>query len=71
MMPRSASLPVSDLVRHLVSSDRHKVEEARTRLTLLGTRAVPALIGVLEGGNDKLKLQAIPALSVIRDRAGR
>jgi HEAT repeat protein len=71
MMLRSASLPVSDLVRQLVSSDRDKVEKARTRLTLLGTRAVPALISALEGGNDKLKLQAIPALSVIRDRAGR
>ena len=71
MVPRSASLPVSDLVRHLVSSDRNKVEAARTRLTLLGTRAVSVLIAALEGGNDKLKLQAIPVLSVIRDRAAR
>src|SRR5262245_4052714 len=71
MPSRSASLPVSDLVRRLVSSDREKVEAARTRLTLLGTRAVAALIGALEGGNNKLKLQAIPVLSVIRDGAAR
>jgi hypothetical protein len=48
------------------SADRNKVEQARTYLALLGTRAVPAAISAPRG-SDK-QAAAIPALSVIRDQ---
>lgn len=68
---RPSALSVRDLIRNLNSSDRGKVQSARARLTLLGGRAVEALIETLEGGNDRLKLQTMPILSLLRDRRSR
>lgn len=68
---RSPSLPVRELIRNLTSSDRTKVQTARARLTILGGRCVEALIDTLEGGNDRLKLQAMPLLALIRDSRAR
>ncbi len=71
MPSRAAAASTRELIRRLSSSDREQVQAARARLTLLGGRAVDALIETLEGGNDRLKLQAMPMLALIRDARAR
>jgi len=64
---RSPSPPIRELIRNLTSADRARVQAARARLTILSGRAVEALIDTLEGGNNRLKLQVMPLLALIRD----
>ena len=68
---RSPSYSIKELIRNLASADRSKVEAARARLTILNGRSVESLVEVLEGGNDRLKLQAMPILALIRDGRAR
>lgn len=67
MTLHSPSPSTRELIKNLVSADREKVQAARARLTILGGRAVEALVEVLEGGNNRLKIQAMPMLALIRD----
>ena len=59
------------LVEELVSDNPATFESARTRLTTLGGRAVPALVDALDGECPLLRARAISVLSTIRDARAR
>src|SRR5512139_3223463 len=67
--PRANEIP--ELVRRLGSRSAPRVDAARARLALLGTRAVPALIEALDGDNPRARANAMPLLALTQDPRGR
>jgi HEAT repeat protein len=69
LRPRATEIPA--LVRRLGSRRQSEVDGARARLSIVGARAVEALIQALEGGSDRIRGHAMPLLALIQDPRGR
>lgn len=69
LRPRATEIP--ELVRSLGSRNASRVNAARTRLSMIGTRAVDALVDALEGDNARVRSHAMPILALIQDPRGR
>jgi HEAT repeat protein len=67
--PRATEIP--ELVQRLGSRDLDRVDAARARLSIIGARAVEALVEALEGDNNRIRAHAMPLLALIRDPRGR
>ncbi|HEX6853385.1 MAG TPA: HEAT repeat domain-containing protein [Candidatus Polarisedimenticolaceae bacterium] len=67
--PRANEIP--ELVRRLGSRSASRVDDARARLALFGSRAVPALIEALDGDNPRTRANAMPLLALTQDPRGR
>ena len=70
-MLRSRANEIPELVRQLGSRSRARVDAARARLSIIGARAVEALIAALEGDDTRIRAHAMPLLALIRDARGR
>jgi HEAT repeat protein len=70
MTLRSRATEIPALVRRLGSRRQSEVDGARARLSIVGARAVEALIQALEDGNDRIRSHAMPILALIQDPRG-
>jgi len=66
---RATEIP--ELVRRLGSRRQAVVDAARARLSIIGARAVEALIGALEEDDSRIRAHAMPLLALIQDPRGR
>jgi HEAT repeat protein len=69
LRPRATEIPI--LVRRLGSRRQAEVDSARARLSIVGARAVEALIESLEEDNNRIRVHAMPLLALIQDPRGR
>ncbi len=69
LRPRATEIP--ELVRRLGSRRPQDVDQARARLSLIGSRSVDALISALDEDNARVRANAMPLLALIRDPRGR
>jgi len=69
LMSRATEIP--ELVKRLGSSRQSAVDAARARLSIIGARAVEALIEANEGDNNRIRAHAMPLLALIQDPRGR
>src|SRR5262245_60615238 len=69
LRPRATEVP--ELVRRLGSRQPRQVDRAIARLSIIGSSAVPALVEALEGGNDRMRDNAMKVLAFIQDERGR
>ena len=70
-MLRSRANEVSELVQRLGSRSTTRVDAARARLTIIGSRSVESLIEALEGDNNTIRKRVMPLLALIQDPRGR
>jgi len=59
------------LIRRLGNRKQVLVDSAKARLSVIGARAIEALIEALEGDNDRIRGHAMQLLALIRDPRGR
>ena len=71
MRLRSRATEIPELVKRLGSSRQNLVDAARARLSIIGARAVEALIEANEGDNNRIRAHAMPLLALIQDPRGR
>ncbi|HXV77928.1 MAG TPA: HEAT repeat domain-containing protein [Candidatus Polarisedimenticolaceae bacterium] len=71
MMVSSRANEIRELVRQLGSRDRQRVNAARARLSVLGSRAVEDLIAALDGDDNLVRSRAMPLLALTRDSRAR
>jgi HEAT repeat protein len=71
MMARSRANEIAELVLRLGSRSRARVDAARARLSIIGTRAVVPMIEALEGTNNRVRTRVMPLLAAIQDPRGR
>jgi HEAT repeat protein len=69
LRPRATEVP--ELVRRLGSRRPKQVDRARARLSIIGSHSVHALVEALEGGNNRVRIHAMPLLALIQDPRGR
>jgi HEAT repeat protein len=69
LRPRATEVP--ELVRRLGSRRPKQVDRARARLSIIGSHSVHALVEALEGGNNRVRVHAMPLLALIQDPRGR
>ncbi len=71
MTSHQRATEIPELVRRLGSRRPLVVDAARARLSIIGARAVEALIGALEEGDARIRAHAMPLLALIQDPRGR
>lgn len=71
MMVRSRANELPEIVARLGSRSPARVDAARARLSIIGARAVEALIEALEGDNNRVRDRVMPLLALIQDSRGR
>ncbi len=71
MTARPRANEVAGLIEALGSRSSVKVDAARARLSVIGARAVEALIESLDGDDDQIRGHAMHLLALIRDPRGR
>src|SRR6188508_3286620 len=69
LRPRATEVP--ELVRRLGSRYPRQVDRARAKLSIMGSHSVDALVGALEGANDRIRARVMPLLALIQDPRGR
>jgi len=69
LRPRANEIP--ELIRRLGDANPVRVDAAKARLSVIGARAVEALIESLDGGEDAVRLHAMQLLALIQDARGR
>jgi len=69
LQQRATEIP--ELVRRLGSRRSAVVDAARARLSIIGARAVEALIAALEEDDSRIRTHAMPLLALIQDPRGR
>lgn len=70
MMLRAKRSELDATIERLGSRSRARVEEARARLSIMGSRAVPALVDALEGAHNRVRAHVMPLLALIQDPRG-
>lgn len=71
MTSRSRANEIPRLIEQLGDSNRVRVDSAKARLSVIGARAVEALIEALEADHAAVRLHAMQLLAFIRDPRGR
>lgn len=71
MMLRSRANELPEIIVRLGSRSPARVDAARARLSIIGARAVEALIEALEGDNNRIRDRVMPLLALIQDPRGR
>ena len=71
LMLRAKRSEVDETIERLGSRSRKRVDEARARLSIIGSRAVPALVDALEGSHNRVRAHVMPLLALIQDPRGR
>jgi len=69
LRPRATEVP--ELVRRLGSRYPRQVDRARAKLSIMGSHSVDALVGALEGANDRIRARVMLLLALIQDPRGR
>lgn len=69
LRPRATELP--ELVGRLGSRAPRRVDEARARLAMMGSRAVDALVDALDGEQFRVRANAMPLLALSQETRAR